>query len=250
MTKDTESLSDRFARIKAEAADLGYVLKREDEDDEHGGQPVSLIYTNWRGECQTRTITPVELWYGSTDWHSQDQWFIQAFDHAKGASRDFALKDFGYPASAIASVAEECAAHLENQAEALPVGHEMPTKGCSTYNWMKYAANQVRALIDQPSPERHRGSRASQDVLAERYRQVISEGFDGAHDDQNTDDELARAAICYILGNAGNWPTQWDRKWWKPADRRRNLVKAAALLVAEIERIDRLGDADDGEAQP
>lgn len=31
-----------------------------------------------------------------------------------------------------------------------------------------------------------------------------------------------------------------SRDWWKPKDRRRNLVKAGALIVAEIERLDRL----------
>lgn len=36
------------------------------------------------------------------------------------------------------------------------------------------------------------------------------------------------------------WP--WDREWWKPKDRRRNLVRAAALLIAEIERLDRAED--------
>jgi hypothetical protein len=33
------------------------------------------------------------------------------------------------------------------------------------------------------------------------------------------------------------WP--WDRKWWKPKDRRRDLVRAGALILAEIERLDR-----------
>ncbi|MEB3421767.1 hypothetical protein VK682_24660 [Salipiger manganoxidans] len=33
------------------------------------------------------------------------------------------------------------------------------------------------------------------------------------------------------------WP--WDRKWWKPTTPRRDLVKAGALIVAEIERLDR-----------
>jgi hypothetical protein len=33
------------------------------------------------------------------------------------------------------------------------------------------------------------------------------------------------------------WP--WPPEWWKPCDRRANLVRAAALLIAEIERIDR-----------
>jgi hypothetical protein len=33
------------------------------------------------------------------------------------------------------------------------------------------------------------------------------------------------------------WP--WATAWWKPRDRRRNLVRAAALVLADIERIDR-----------
>lgn len=28
-------------------------------------------------------------------------------------------------------------------------------------------------------------------------------------------------------------------EWWKPTNRRRDLVKAAALILAEIERLDR-----------
>ncbi|GAG33310.1 unnamed protein product, partial [marine sediment metagenome] len=34
------------------------------------------------------------------------------------------------------------------------------------------------------------------------------------------------------------WP--WDPSWWKPTDERRNLEKAGALIVAELERLDRL----------
>jgi len=46
----------------------------------------------------TRTITPIKPWYGSTEWHPEPQWLLTAFDHEKHANRDFALKDFGYPA--------------------------------------------------------------------------------------------------------------------------------------------------------
>ena len=35
-----------------------------------------------------------------------------------------------------------------------------------------------------------------------------------------------------------SWP--WVRRWWKPTDRRRDLVKAGALILAEIERLDRI----------
>lgn len=88
------------------------------------------------------------------------------------------------------------------------------------------------------------------DIQDERYRQIRQEGFSEEKDDEYGMAELSRAALCYvhaaglrITGNNEpipaplNWP--WDFGWWKPTTARRNLVKAAALIVAEIERIDR-----------
>lgn len=86
--------------------------------------------------------------------------------------------------------------------------------------------------------------KAADDVLAERHRQIVSEGWTPDHDDGYKFGELAAAASCYAIGELrlGNWPFELD--WWKPSDdRRRDLVKAAALLLAEIERIDRRGAA-------
>jgi len=62
------------------------------------GAPVTLTYTNWRGETAQRTIIPQRVWFGSTDWHPEPQWLLTALDIEKGAERDFALKDFGSPA--------------------------------------------------------------------------------------------------------------------------------------------------------
>jgi hypothetical protein len=40
------------------------------------------------------------------------------------------------------------------------------------------------------------------------------------------------------------WP--WDNKYWKPSeDKVRNLVKAGALIAAEIDRLQRLNNTDD-----
>lgn len=83
-------------------------------------------------------------------------------------------------------------------------------------------------------------------INLERQRQIIGEGWTPEHDDQHTGGVLAAAAGCYALftdayPNEGqpppDWP--WDASWWKPKDYRRDLIRAAALLVAEIERIDR-----------
>ncbi len=86
------------------------------------------------------------------------------------------------------------------------------------------------------------------EIISERLRQMTAEGFGIAHDDQHTAGELARAAACYAISAhnkaAGHpnvvrsWP--WEPEWWKPTTPRRDLVKAAALILAEIERIDRL----------
>lgn len=97
---------------------------------------------------------------------------------------------------------------------------------------------------------------AIDDITNERNRQKLVEGWSEEHDDQHADGSLARAAACYAV-HAGNhqdlallvglpayrdirpfgWP--WALEWWKPKDPRRDLVRAGALIVAEIERMDR-----------
>lgn len=90
-------------------------------------------------------------------------------------------------------------------------------------------------------------SAGARDVLVERARQVSAEGWTPEHDDGHTGGEIAGAAACYAMVDILHWGRHyaiqmlwpWARAWWKPTDRRRNLVKAAALLMAEIERLDR-----------
>lgn len=83
------------------------------------------------------------------------------------------------------------------------------------------------------------------EIDAERQRQISAEGWSPEHDDTHIYNEMSFAAACYAIGDIRLsaffkvWPEQWDIKWWKPTNRRRNLVKAGALIVAEIERLDR-----------
>ncbi|RUB64408.1 hypothetical protein IPC1413_23360 [Pseudomonas aeruginosa] len=119
-------------------------------------------------------------------------------------------------------------------------------------------AVQVLKLGGTISFAHHRTDQAGQvpqawlDVQAERRRQVEAEGWTPEHDDAHSHGEMARAAACYALAgssapNDGTaallvslaWP--WDEQWWKPTTVRRDLVKACALGLAEIERLDRAG---------
>lgn len=100
--------------------------------------------------------------------------------------------------------------------------------------------DQLRAELNAQHSDH---SRAAHDVLAERRRQVEIEGWEPDHDDEHDGGELARAAACYAY-NAGGGDSSgmlfpWDCNWWKPSTPRRDLIKAGALILAEIERIDR-----------
>jgi hypothetical protein len=92
---------------------------------------------------------------------------------------------------------------------------------------------------------------AAVDVLKERCRQVEDEGHGTAQDDALVDHELPAAAICYAIQASSlpahratfSWPFSVES--FKPTSRRACLVKAAALLLAEIERLDRAEPAED-----
>ena len=80
-------------------------------------------------------------------------------------------------------------------------------------------------------------------IAEERQRQEDEEGWTPEHDDQHTEYELAHAAACYLMRDDSDilkkyWPFGWP--WWKPSHSRvRNLVKAGALVAAEIDRVQR-----------
>lgn len=94
-------------------------------------------------------------------------------------------------------------------------------------------------------------SRALADVLKERERQRNKEGYTPDHDDAHVRGELARGAAAYaMLAGIGYDPVTpemrapYEGLWpfdepMKPRGARRNAVRACAMLLAEIERIDR-----------
>jgi hypothetical protein len=110
-------------------------------------------------------------------------------------------------------------------------------------------------------------------IAEERRRQIHIEGFTPEHDAENSDRELAMAARCYLAQyverawllegfNDGaqryeadaedlpnDWPEAWDPDFWKPENPIRDLVRAGALIAAEIDRLQRIQKAQSAEGQ-
>ena len=87
-------------------------------------------------------------------------------------------------------------------------------------------------------------------ITYERREQITREEYFAAHDDKHDQQQLQRAAECYLLSAdmhalgfksfrpPNSWP--WEKEWWKPTDPVRDLEKAGALWLAEIDRMKRL----------
>ena len=96
-------------------------------------------------------------------------------------------------------------------------------------------------------------------IAAERQRQIEQEGWTPEHDDEHDGGCMAVAGACYALWAASKltaqewWRKQfafnaqrlwqWDADWWKPKDPLRDLVRAGALIAAEIDKLQRSTDA-------
>ncbi|MFF6503562.1 hypothetical protein ACET4S_00315 [Pseudomonas aeruginosa] len=131
-----------------------------------------------------------------------------------------------------------------------PEPDEDKCPGCAGENCMAAACPEcggryelvAEAKISTPAAQAGQVPQAWLDVQAERRRQVEAEGWTPEHDDLYCAAELPRAAAAYILNGANDeapaiWP--FSAKWWKPRDARSNYVRAGALILAEIERLDR-----------
>lgn len=119
-------------------------------------------------------------------------------------------------------------------------------------------------LVDELSRQHEQTACALHDICRERVRQLREEGHTPAHDDAHDEGQLALAAAAEVCLAASDlvfagppsaeawcpeslrdlaaelWPFERQAHSAKPA--RRHLVIAAALIVAEIERLDRAAE--------
>lgn len=119
-----------------------------------------------------------------------------------------------------------------------PTPAATPAAPAATAESTKKEAAKVKA------PEMSQGAA---DVLAERARQLGEKGYSVERDGEYRDGELPMAAACYAVFGAGgqmarsvfSWPFKTEA--FRPHDKRRAMVKAAALLLAAIEAGDAAG---------
>lgn len=105
---------------------------------------------------------------------------------------------------------------------------------------------------DRPAADGPAVNPGAQLIAEERERQISKEGWTSEADDAHANTEMASAAIAYTRAAQasithrhyfdtiyqGEWP--WGPEWWRPSsDPVRNLVKAGALIAAEIDRLQR-----------
>lgn len=92
--------------------------------------------------------------------------------------------------------------------------------------------------------------KALQDVAAEMARVRNQEGFTAGHD-LGQELELLQAGIAYswfthawtlfhlpMSAREAGWPSNWKPEMFKPAGFRKNLIKAATLILFAIEAFD------------
>lgn len=105
------------------------------------------------------------------------------------------------------------------------------------------ARSRLNSAIVMAAEEREAGAGL---IAAERARQVQAEGWTPEHDAEHQRGELADAALLYLAqaqyGQHGTYLSDLRtpaQRWIKPCNRERALIKAGALIAAELDRIAR-----------
>tara|TARA_Y100000310_G_C20438617_1_gene694954 strand:+ start:342 stop:581 length:240 start_codon:yes stop_codon:yes gene_type:complete len=54
---------------------------------------IRFEYVNWRREKRIRAARVERFYFGSTEYHTEDQWLMEGFDFDKKANRIYACSD-------------------------------------------------------------------------------------------------------------------------------------------------------------
>ena len=176
-----------------------------------------------------------------TEGDNQPRYTTKRLHDEIAKAKDYARREALEEVSGIVQAGKHVAVKL---ADLYRAAGQKPADCQAIRDWM--------TAVQPAPPEKHMQGLA--DAIAERVRQIDAEGWTTEHDDSHAHSEMARAAAAYCLGQpelTGRvqdgkrflpwrsmiWP--WSKEWWKPKTRREDLIRAAALIIAEIERLDR-----------
>lgn len=94
---DYDSLTRFHAAYALAEAAIAAMQARSAEPAPESGGFLSFWYKNYRGEVSERTVRPIRIYHGATEWHPEPQWLLEAFDMEKDAVRAFAMCDMQAP---------------------------------------------------------------------------------------------------------------------------------------------------------
>ncbi|HCL3296225.1 TPA: hypothetical protein N1999_002140 [Pseudomonas aeruginosa] len=200
-----------------------------------------------------------------------EAWMTWLMDHVYGRLPDFTLDDGSGAHYVNADVSYAWTAWQARAALAQP----SPTTDSRPAEWSSYDttwvvdfirdnsifnADLIERMLEYATRPAGDVPQAWLDVQAERRRQVEAEGWTPEHDDEHACDEIAAFACFYAMPPAArDWDTSSTGygdtlgeailpEGWEPktGDRRRELVKAGGLILAEIERLDRAEPGKEG----
>jgi hypothetical protein len=81
-----ETVRESIAAMQAKSAEPA-------REEVSGEGFLCFRYKNYRGEVSERTVRPIRVYHGATEWHPAPQWLLEAFDMEKDAVRAFAMAD-------------------------------------------------------------------------------------------------------------------------------------------------------------
>lgn len=57
---------------------------------------MKILYTNWKGETRVRHIIPQNIFWGTTKYHTAEQWLLKATDAETGSEKTFAMREIDF----------------------------------------------------------------------------------------------------------------------------------------------------------
>lgn len=162
-----------------------------------------FTYKNHKNEVEKRCVAPKTVWFGRTEFHKDQQWFLRAYDYNRKGIRDFALNDFVHPRvevtfkaemERIQEVLEEAAKHVENAVN--EVANSRATKEMLAYStkWWKEHAEFLQKEMAH--------AKVALDFYADKGNWQVYD--DGSSDVSNDSGAKAQRAVKRIetLGNS------------------------------------------------